>query len=239
VRTRDEWVETAKMKLDEWNAELDRLEEKARSARREQEARYQRKMAELERKRAEVREKLAEIQEAGDAAWDELKDGARKSLEVLTEAVRVALEEFRKGEDEPEPSALEEGAPGTSPGPGPVPPARRPPAPGESGGAALRRTRARRVEPPLGLRARGGRKAGLVGGAQRAVHGSVREALGAPDRGSSPRIRRLRGDHPEGRAGRRVGDRLGRGPIPHSGTGRRRRPLRDPGPSGGPQWPPR
>lgn len=118
MRTRDEWVETAKTKLDEWNAELDRMEEKARSARREQEARYQRRMADLERKRAEVREKLAEIQEAGDAAWDELKDGARKSLQVLTEAVRAALEEFRKAEDEPEPPALEEGSAGTAPEPG-------------------------------------------------------------------------------------------------------------------------
>jgi len=100
MRSRDEWVETAKNKLDDWNAEIDRLEEKARDARQEQEARYQRAMAELERKRAEVREKLAEIQEAGDAAWDELKDGARKSLDVLSEAFRAALEEFRKAEDE-------------------------------------------------------------------------------------------------------------------------------------------
>lgn len=114
MRTRDEWVETAKKKLDEWNEELDRLEVKARSAKREREAQYQRKMAELERKRAEVRDKLAEIQEAGEGAWDELKEGARKSLEVLTEAFRAALEEFRKEEPDPEPPALEEGGAASS-----------------------------------------------------------------------------------------------------------------------------
>ncbi len=118
MRSRDEWVETAKTKLDEWNAELDRLEQKARSAKHEREAQYQRAMADLERKRAEVREKLAEIQEAGDSAWDELKDGARESLRVLTEAFRAALEEFRKSEDDVEPPALEEGSAGSSP-PGP------------------------------------------------------------------------------------------------------------------------
>lgn len=114
MRSRDEWVETAKTKLDEWNAELDRLEEKARGAKREREAQYQRAIADLERKRADVREKLAEIQEAGDSAWDELKEGARESLRVLSEAFRAALEEFRKSEEESEPPILEEGSAGSS-----------------------------------------------------------------------------------------------------------------------------
>lgn len=116
MRSRDEWVETAKVKLDEWNAELDRLEEKARSAKRERQAQYQRKMAELERHRAEAREKLAEIQEAGDAAWDELKDGARKSFTAITEAFRAALEEFGKSGPEPTSSEPEE-AEGSPPPP--------------------------------------------------------------------------------------------------------------------------
>lgn len=98
--SRDEWVEAAKSKLDEWNTELDRLEEKARSAKREREAQYQRAIANLERKRAEVRDKVAEIQEAGDSAWDELRDGARESLKVLSEAFRAALEEIRRSESE-------------------------------------------------------------------------------------------------------------------------------------------
>ena len=104
MRSRDEWVEKAKGKLDEWNAELDRLEAKARTAKRERQAQYEQLVSRLKEYRNRAREELDEVQEAGDDAWDDLKEGAQNSWTALVEGFRAALEEFRKDEPKPSPS---------------------------------------------------------------------------------------------------------------------------------------
>ncbi|NIP59819.1 MAG: hypothetical protein GWM92_16050 [Gemmatimonadetes bacterium] len=114
MRTRDEWVEQAKAKLDEWNAELDRLEGKAQSAKAEREAQYRRVIERLQGYRDEARERLEEIQRAGDDAWDDLREGLQKSWSALTEGFRAALDEFRSGgepEAPPPPPTPESGPP--------------------------------------------------------------------------------------------------------------------------------
>lgn len=103
MRSRDEWVEKVKGKLDEWNAELDRLEAKARTAKRERRAQYERQISRLKEYRSRAREELEEVQRASDDAWDELKEGAQKSWRALVEGFRAALDEFR--EDQPKPAS--------------------------------------------------------------------------------------------------------------------------------------
>lgn len=104
MRTRDEWVEKAKAKLDEWNTELDRLEAKAQSAKADREAQYRRLIDKLQGYRDEARTRLDEIQRSGDDAWDDLRDGLQRSWSALAEGFRAALEEFRSGgESEPPP----------------------------------------------------------------------------------------------------------------------------------------
>lgn len=101
MKERDEWVEKAKAKLDEWNEELDELEAKARVAKAEQKARYQRLLASLREYRDRLRNRISEVEEAGDAAWAELKDGAERGWRSLQEGFRAAVEEFRKDREEP------------------------------------------------------------------------------------------------------------------------------------------
>ncbi|MFW6207003.1 MAG: hypothetical protein ACOC5J_03630 [Gemmatimonadota bacterium] len=105
MKERDQWVENAKAKLDEWNAELDELEAKARVAKAEQKARYQRLLASLREYRDRLRNRISEVEEAGDAAWDDLKEGAERGWRSLREGFRAAVEEFRKGGEEPPPPA--------------------------------------------------------------------------------------------------------------------------------------
>lgn len=97
TRARDEWVEKAKTKLDEWNEELDELEAKARVAKAEQKARYQRLLAELREYRDKARHRVAEVEEKSDAAWDELKEGAVRGWNALQKGFQAAVDEFKKG----------------------------------------------------------------------------------------------------------------------------------------------
>lgn len=101
MRARDEWVEKAKAKLDEWNEELDELDAKARVAKAEQKARYQRLLAELREYRDKARNRISEVEEKSDSAWDELKEGAVGGWNALQKGFQAAIEEFRQGEEGP------------------------------------------------------------------------------------------------------------------------------------------
>ena len=65
--------------------------------------------------------------------------------------------------------------------------------------------------PPAALRLPAGtrRRAGVVGGAEKSARDHVGEPSGGAHRGSSAGIRRVRGQHPQGRVRRRQGDHLG------------------------------
>ena len=101
MKDRDQWVEKAKAKLDEWNEELDELEAKARVAKAEQKAQYQRLLATLREYRDRLRNRVSEVEQAGDTAWDELKEGAERGWRSLQEGFRAAVSEFKKGTGEP------------------------------------------------------------------------------------------------------------------------------------------
>lgn len=102
MKSRDEWVEKAKAKLDEWNEELDRLEARARVAKAEQKARYNRLVAELQEYRDKARKRIEEVEASGDSAWEELKKGAVSGWNALQKGFQAAMEEFKK-EKEGEP----------------------------------------------------------------------------------------------------------------------------------------
>ena len=100
MTSRDEWVERAKAKLDEWNAELDELEAKAQAAKADQKTRYDSLISDLREYRDRARRRLEEIEESGDSAWAELKESAEKAWNTLSTGFRAAVEEFRKDQDD-------------------------------------------------------------------------------------------------------------------------------------------
>ena len=90
--------------------------------------------------------------------------------------------------------------------------------------APVRGPEARRAAAALRPAARDGRRAQELGGAEGAVGASPREATGRPRRGSSHRVRRLRGRDPQGQLRRRRRDRLGPRLVPpREGRGSARR----------------
>jgi len=92
MSTRDEFVAQMQAKLDEWNAEIEELEAKARKQKAQATADYHARIAELKDKRDEAAKKLKEVQNASDDAWEELKTGAER----IWDDVKQTYEETRR-----------------------------------------------------------------------------------------------------------------------------------------------
>ena len=65
---KDQYVQKLHAKLDEWNAEIDKLKAKADQAEAESRIKYQNQIKNLQGKRGEVEKKLSELQKAGAGA---------------------------------------------------------------------------------------------------------------------------------------------------------------------------
>lgn len=88
--TRGEYVEELKQKLDKWNAELARLEDKARAAGSEAVKEYKSREAAFRRKRGHLEDKFREVQTSSDEAWTELKAGIEKAWVDVKDAFEQA-----------------------------------------------------------------------------------------------------------------------------------------------------
>ncbi len=94
---RDAYVEKLKAQLDEWNAELDKLEAHARMAKAEERMRYESRIEALRQKEQEARKTLQQILEAKEDAWMDLKNGLESAWDSLKSTLLEAKSEFQRG----------------------------------------------------------------------------------------------------------------------------------------------
>jgi chromosome segregation ATPase len=92
--TRDAYVEKMKAKLDEWNADIAKLEARARQKETDAQKRYQERIASIKEKRNAVEEDLDKLRRAGSDAWEDLKTGFEMAADSLGEALRSARSRF-------------------------------------------------------------------------------------------------------------------------------------------------
>jgi chromosome segregation ATPase len=92
---RDEYIARMRAQLDEWTADLHKLEAKAGSLEADVADRYRHAIAELRDKRDEAEAKLENIRHAGEETWEELRDEAEKTWT----AFRAGLDVFRDFSD--------------------------------------------------------------------------------------------------------------------------------------------
>jgi chromosome segregation ATPase len=72
---RDAYLQKLKGQLDEWNADIDKLEARAAQASGEAKLKMEQQMTSLRQQRAEAKARLTEVQGATDDAWEQLKKG--------------------------------------------------------------------------------------------------------------------------------------------------------------------
>ncbi|GHC23508.1 MULTISPECIES: coiled coil domain-containing protein [Aidingimonas] len=95
MSNREAYEQKLQAKLDEWQAEIDKLRARAKS--NEADARIEREEEadRLEAKREEVRQKLDELRNSSDDAWDDIKDGAERAWDSLSASFEKARSRFK------------------------------------------------------------------------------------------------------------------------------------------------
>jgi len=94
---KDAYVDKLKARLDEWNADIEKLVTKAAQAEAEAKIEYQNQLDDLRAKRDDFRDNLLAVQNAGDGAWEDFKEGLENSWEILKMSFNKAKSEFEKG----------------------------------------------------------------------------------------------------------------------------------------------
>lgn len=94
---RDAYVQKLKAKMDEWNTEIDKLAAKADQADAEAKIEYHKQLEDLRAKHKDLEDKIAELQQAGESAWEDLKQGLENSWGILKTSFSKAKSEFERG----------------------------------------------------------------------------------------------------------------------------------------------
>lgn len=94
--TRDEYVQKMQAKLDEWNAEIDRLVVQSALAEAELKTKYSEEIETLRNKQIEARVKLEALQNASENAWEDMRAGMDMAWGAISEAVNSAVSRFKK-----------------------------------------------------------------------------------------------------------------------------------------------
>jgi uncharacterized coiled-coil DUF342 family protein len=95
MSNRDAYIKKMKAKLDEWNADIAKIEAKAESAQADMEIQYNQKIDELKQQREKATAQLDELQNSRDEAWEDIKAGLDNAWESLGNAVNSALSRFK------------------------------------------------------------------------------------------------------------------------------------------------
>ena len=95
MSSRDEYLRKLQEKLEEWNAEIDRLTAKAGEVTTDVKNECDSQIDSLKAKQSVTRQKIEELQHAGGNAWEDLKSGVELSLTAMGEAIHSARSRFR------------------------------------------------------------------------------------------------------------------------------------------------
>ena len=80
--------------LEEWKADIDKLEAKAGQWRGEAMIRYQRNVEQLRAQQEVARDRLENLKNASDDAWEDLKSGVETAWRNLGESIQSASSRF-------------------------------------------------------------------------------------------------------------------------------------------------
>ncbi|QSV44584.1 coiled coil domain-containing protein [Geobacter benzoatilyticus] len=95
MSTRDEYVRKMQAKLEEWNADIDKLSARAGEVREDLKHDYAGQIEALKAKQAVARQKIEELQKSGGSAWEDLKAGIELAWSAVSEALDSAKSRFK------------------------------------------------------------------------------------------------------------------------------------------------
>jgi hypothetical protein len=94
MSSRDDYLDEFKVKLDEWNAEIDKLESDARQAQADAKVQYDKQLEALREMRDDAQAKFSEMQNTTTEAWDVMVKGTEKAWQTWGSAFENARAKF-------------------------------------------------------------------------------------------------------------------------------------------------
>ena len=94
MTSRDEYLEKFKASLDEWNAEIDKLESNARRAQADARVQYDKQLEALREMRDDAQAKFSEMQNTTTEAWDVMVKGTETAWQAWGSAFENARSKF-------------------------------------------------------------------------------------------------------------------------------------------------
>ncbi len=95
MKTKEAYIQKLHAKIDEWNADIDRLKAKADQVEADAKIEYQEQIQTLKSKRDEIETKISELSRSGEEAWKDLKAGVDLAWEAMNEAIKSAASRLR------------------------------------------------------------------------------------------------------------------------------------------------
>ena len=89
------YIRKYEAKLEEWQAEIDKLRAQAKAASADSEIDQEAQIDELRQRRDEMQAQMEKLKSSQSEAWDDVKTGARKAWTEMSEAVGKARGRFR------------------------------------------------------------------------------------------------------------------------------------------------
>ena len=95
MKTKEAYIQKLHAKIDEWNADIDRLKAKADQVEANSKIEYQKQIQALKTNRDEIEKKISEISRSSENAWEDLKAGVDLAWEAMSEAIKSATTRFK------------------------------------------------------------------------------------------------------------------------------------------------
>jgi len=94
MSNKDAYEKKMEAKIEEWQAEIDRLKAKSKQQTADSEIDFNEKVEKLEQKQETARSDLENIKNSSSDAWEDLKAGAEKAANDLDDAIKSAKKQF-------------------------------------------------------------------------------------------------------------------------------------------------
>lgn len=84
------YIDKAKARLEQWESEIEKLRAKMEEAGADAKIEYRDELDELRKHRTEAKEKLSKLAEVGDDAWDDVRHGLEAAWDRVESAFKKA-----------------------------------------------------------------------------------------------------------------------------------------------------
>lgn len=91
---RDAFVAKLKAKLDEWNADIDKMDAQAREAKADRQIEINNRITELRRRRDEADERLMRLQQSSGDGWEDMRQDLEDTWDRITSAFSQAWDQI-------------------------------------------------------------------------------------------------------------------------------------------------